>query len=109
MTRELFFKLYHDAQAQPDCELYIGEYGYPDYFDEISDNPDEIVEKLQAIHRAANMTMKKIIKAAGMTQKSFAKHFDIPLRTVESWCMGDRRCPDYVRLMILELLGIVAP
>lgn len=107
MTKDLFFKFYHDAQDQPDLETYIAEYGYPDYFDEISDDPEKVVAKLSEIHRLAHMSIRELIAAAGMTQAGFAKYFDIPLRTLENWCGGSRACKEYDKIMFAELLGII--
>ena len=42
MTDKLFYKLWTDAIAQPDREMYISEYGYPEWFNEISDDAAEI-------------------------------------------------------------------
>lgn len=36
-----------------------------------------------------------------LTQAAFAKKFNIPLRTLQSWENGERECPDYV----VDLLG----
>lgn len=105
MTDKIFNRLWKDAIEQPDKALYVSEYGYPDWFDEISDNPDEIVGTLENIHDAAHMNVKDMVKKSGMSQAKFAEHFCIPKRTVESWCMGDRSCPDYVRLMMARQLG----
>ena len=107
MQRSLFLKLYHDARNQPDLERYIAEFGYPDYFDEIADNPADVIEKLTKIHRCANMTLREIIGASGMSQSDFARYFDIHLRTVQKWALGERNCPEYVRLMFLELFGLL--
>ena len=108
MTKTLFLKLYHDAQAQPDTEIYIGEFGYPDYFDEISKDPDEIVKKLTEIHRVAQMSMADVIKTSELGASKFARFFDIPLHTVQNWLYGARPCPDYIKLMTAELLGLIS-
>lgn len=107
MTRDLFYKLYHDAQDQPDLELYINEYGYPDYFNEISEDPDKVVAALTDIHRVAHMSLRDLISASGMTQNAYARYFDIPLRTIENWATGKRSCPEYVKLMMSEILGLI--
>ena len=62
MTDKLFNKLWKDALEQPSKEMYIGEYGYPDWFDEISQEPQEISETLGNIHDVAHMSLKDIIK-----------------------------------------------
>ena len=107
MTDKLFYKLWCDALAQPDCELYIAEYGYPEWFDEISSDTDLIVAELTKIHRAAHMTIREMIEHEGLSQAAFAYRFCIPLRTIENWATGVRACPDYVRLLIERQLGII--
>lgn len=47
------------------------------------------------------MSIKKIIEKAGTTQTAFAKRFGIPLRTVQSWCLGERECPTYLEKLLL--------
>lgn len=42
------------------------------------------------------MTIRDLITASGMTQRSFAEYFRIPLRTVENWSTGSRSCPPYL-------------
>lgn len=50
------------------------------------------------------MDWKEIVNAFG-TQKDFAEHFKIPLRSVENWCGGKRTPPEYVeRLIVNELI-----
>lgn len=107
MTKERFLYLYHIAKEQPNLPLYIGEFGYPDYFDEISTDPDEVVKRLTEIHDLAHMSMSDIIKASPYSTGGFAKHFDIPLRTVQHWVLADRPCPEYIKLMVAELLGLI--
>lgn len=105
MTDKLFAKLWSDALDQPDKELYIAEYGYPEWFGEISEDPEEITSVIGNIHDVANMSVKDMVKKSGLSQAKFAEKFCIPKRTIESWCMGERSCPDYVRLMLARLLG----
>lgn len=42
------------------------------------------------------MTIRNLITASGMTQRSFAEYFRIPLRSIENWCTGSRSCPEYL-------------
>lgn len=42
------------------------------------------------------MDFKELRRASGMNQTNFAKYFNIPLRSVQHWEAGDRKCPDYV-------------
>lgn len=44
--------------------------------------------------------IKRIIEESGMTQKDFANHLNIPLRTVENWCSGSNNCAKYLEDLI---------
>lgn len=106
MTDRLFCKLWRDALAQPDRELYIAEYGYPEWFDEISTDASEAVRILGNIHDVAHMSVRDMISSSGLTQSAFAMRFCIPLRTVEDWATDKRKCADYIRLMFARSLGL---
>lgn len=107
MTDKLFYKLWQDALDQPNKDMYIGEYGYPDWFDEISNDAAEIVHTLETIHDVAHMSVRDIINRAGLTQAGFAIKFCIPLRTVEDWARDNRKCADYLRLLFCRQLGFI--
>ena len=108
MTDILFNKLWKDALVQPDMEMYIAEYGYPEWFDEISPDITEIRKVLGIIHKTAHMSVRDIIRESGFTQSAFATRFCIPLRTVEDWATGKRKCADYDRLAFARQLGFFA-
>ena len=42
------------------------------------------------------MTIKEIREASGMARKAFCEYFGIPYRTLQSWELGDRDCPEYL-------------
>lgn len=46
------------------------------------------------------MTIKELRKATGMSQQKFGNYFNIPLRTIQSWELEERKCPVY----LLELI-----
>ena len=51
------------------------------------------------------MEFRELRKLSGMTQKAFAEYFEIPKRTIESWDMGVRQCPEYLlKLMEYKLI-----
>lgn len=108
MTDKLFYRLWKDALEQPNKELYIGEYGYPDWFDEISLDVTEVVNILEIIHNVAHMSVKDIIAASELSQAAFALRFCIPLRTVEDWTGERRKCADYLRLLFCRQLGLIS-
>ncbi len=41
----------------------------------------------------------------GLTQEQLAKITGVPVRTVQNWEGGQRKCPDYVEKMILDKLN----
>lgn len=61
-----------------------------------------ILAKLRSL--PSETTIRDIIRDSRMTQKAFAEHLNIPLRTVENWCGGIRKCPEYVRDLIVYRL-----
>lgn len=46
------------------------------------------------------MTFKELRENSGMTRPEFAKHFEIPYRTIQDWELGNRKCPEYVLKLI---------
>ena len=46
------------------------------------------------------MTFKELREASGMSRQQFIDYFGIPYRTIQSWELGDRQCPQY----LLELM-----
>lgn len=54
---------------------------------------------------SAPCTVPELLKKHGMTQTGFARRFNIPLRTVQHWCLGERSCPPYVIAMAAEILA----
>ena len=49
-------------------------------------------------------TIKEICTEYNITQTELSKRFGIPLRTVQDWHSGRRTPPDYVVIMMAELL-----
>ena len=50
------------------------------------------------------MRLKDLRLASGMNRKEYAEYFEIPYRTIQSWELGDRDCPEYLlKLMYYKL------
>lgn len=47
------------------------------------------------------LTFKELRQQSGMERTEFAEYFGIPYRTVQSWELGDRKCPEYL-LKLME-------
>ena len=51
-----------------------------------------------------NEEFKNLRLAIGFTQKQISEHFEVPMRTIQHWELGDRTPPAYVqKLLIREL------
>lgn len=49
-------------------------------------------------------TIKEARIQHGLTQAQLSSITDIPKRTIENWEAGQRKCPDYVERMVVDLL-----
>lgn len=47
------------------------------------------------------MTVREMRELLGLSRAAFSRIYKIPVRTLEDWEAGRRKCPDYV----LHLLG----
>jgi transcriptional regulator with XRE-family HTH domain len=50
------------------------------------------------------VNVKDLRERHGLTRQQFADLFCIPVRTVQSWELGERACPYYIFRMMDELL-----
>lgn len=66
-----------------------------------------LVDKLRILWHVANDPFKDFLRLLGLNQTQCATRFCIPLRTVQNWAGEVRTAPDYIRLMMAELVGIV--
>lgn len=51
-------------------------------------------------------TLSELSERSGLSYRALARRFSIPYRTMEDWSSGRRQPPDYVLLMMQELLNI---
>jgi DNA-binding transcriptional regulator YiaG len=55
------------------------------------------------------MTIPEILAASGLNKTELSRRFQIPYTTVKNWCTSSdshRECPVYIRLMMMEILGL---
>lgn len=62
-------------------------------------------DELRRIWTAAAAPFQVFLAALGLGQSDLARRYQIPLRTVQHWALGERSCPIYTRLMIARLEG----
>lgn len=101
MEDSLLRDLWSGAAAEQDWDKYFAKYGTREY---PGVRPDELAAVLQRIHRIVWMPFREIIRQSGMTQRAFAEHFCIPLRTIESWARDISRPPLWAKKLIVEKL-----
>lgn len=58
--------------------------------------------RLSRIWDVAQMPVRDLVNAAGLSQTAFAKGAGVPLRTVQGWCNETRSCPVYLRFLLAE-------
>lgn len=106
-----FYTLWSEAVASSDRETYISEWATSTIWGDPEQLTDkdllEIAGYVGRLWDAAHMSVKDICEAAGLTQAALGCRFCIPMRTVWDWCRGVRTPPDYVRLMMVQLLGLL--
>lgn len=109
MTNKDRATLWREALSSDDRDVYVSDWSTSLIFEDVDSEEKllSIAEEVGKIWDAAHMTMREIIQASGFSQARFAHEFTIPKRTVESWCMGDRTPPDYVRYLLIKALDIV--
>ena len=59
-------------------------------------------KRLERFWDVAHMNVRDMVEALNMSQTDFANGANIPLRTIQNWCSGERQCPDYIRLLLAE-------
>ena len=96
MKADLFNEIYQAAKEQPDIDKFFNDCG-------CKGNAVELAN----IHCVANTSFRGFLKEIKLTQTECARRFAIPLRTVQNWATDTRPCPEYVKLMIAEIMGLI--
>lgn len=112
MTNHQFYAAYVDAHAYTDRDAYISDLALSSMWGDgpEDDVPGERLAALQQIWDVAHLSFRELRRAVGLTQAAMAERFLIPKRTIENWeATGPsaRTCPEYIKVMIAELLGLL--
>lgn len=103
-----FKEIVTEAETQPDQDLFIAEYGIPEWIlTEVTNDEEKAVEMIKNIHHITHITAKNLITESGMSQTKFAARFMIPLRTVQNWCGGQRAMRKYEKFMFATILDLL--
>ncbi len=71
--------------------------------DETAEPNMSLVPALKTVWTAVNGSFAELLTALELTQTECSRRFRVPLRTVQGWKLGERECPIYIRLMMVEL------
>ena len=104
-----FAALWAAALDTVDWDTYVSDWALSSIWGDepVGDVPQGRIDYLSRIWNAAHMSVRQIVDASGLKQSAFATRFCIPYRTVQDWYGGRRQAPDYVRLMLIRLLGLL--
>lgn len=105
MTNQLRHTLYSEARNYTDPDAYVSDLALSSMWGD-ADSPAERIALLRRVWDDTHCTVRELIEHCGLTQSAFARHFDIPLRTVQDWYSGRRQCPPYLITMAAELLSL---
>lgn len=110
MTDKQYALCVEEAKHYTDRNAYISDLALSAIFaGDVSGNlPPDLPDKLGTVYDAYHRSVKDIAAAAGMSCRKLSERFLIPYRTVENWCGGQRVCPDYLRMMMQECLGLIS-
>lgn len=99
--------LFAEAANYASREAYVSDLATSSVWDDAEDAtiPPERLGLLGMIYDASHVTIHDLLGAYRLSQSDFARHFNIPLRTVQDWCGGRRACPQYVLAMASEILA----
>lgn len=100
--------LYAETGAYADRDAYVSDMALSSVWGDAEDEeiPAERLALLGGIWDGTHCMIPELIEKYGLTQTGFAQYFNVPLRTVQHWCLGDRACPPYVIAMAAEILAV---
>lgn len=111
MTDKQLNELYNGAIIL-DKEKYIEKYSSFEYRKFAKD--DSYFLSLDVIYEAANRDINEILNIIFSDEnvkrkdkmKMLSDRYLIPMRTIENWCYGTRKPPDYILFMIQKCEGM---
>lgn len=108
MTNQLRHTLYSEARNYTATDAYVSALALSSAWGDADDAeiPADRIALLRRVWDDTHCTVRELIELYGLTQSAFARHFNIPLRTVQGWCLGERDCPPYLITMAAELLSL---
>ena len=96
MKFDLFKQLYSEAlEENLTQELFLAERGWQEWMEDYE--PQEVADILTRIYTLANNPLKD---TRSVSRAEFARQYNIPVRTLQDWDLGNRTPPIYVKMLI---------
>lgn len=108
MTDHQFSILWGEASTSPDRAVFVADAAVSAIWGDAEDTPisADRLRELDALWTAAHMSIKDMRQALGLSRPAFSARFLVPVRTLENWESGANKCPEYVRLALLQAAGL---
>ena len=105
MTDQQFYTTFGAALTDQDRDAFVSDWALSSIWGDGEDIPPERIDELARLWDAAHMAIRDIREHTGLSQAKFATRYCIPLRTIEDWERGARKCPNYLRLLLAQATG----
>ena len=108
MTDKQFYSIFSDALSNESAsrEAFVSDWALSSIWDDGQDIPEDRIAEIGDIWDVAHLTICDIRQHTGLSQTKFATRFCIPRRSIEDWESGARKCPDYLRLLLAQTVGL---
>lgn len=109
MTDKQFYIIFSDALSDEGAsrEAFVSDWALSSIWDGDNQNIlEERIAEIGGIWDVAHLTICDIRQHTGLSQAKFATRFCIPRRSIEDWESGVRKCPDYLRLLLAQAVGL---
>lgn len=109
MTDKQFCSIFSDALSNEGAsrEAFVSDWALSSIWeDDTQDIPNERITEIGDVWDVAHLTICDIRQYTGLSQAKFATRFCIPRRSIEDWESGARHCPDYLRLLLAQAVGL---
>lgn len=108
MTDKQFYNIFSDALSNEGAprEAFVSDWALSSIWDDGQDIPEDRIAEIGDIWDVAHLTICDIRQHTGLSQAKFAIRFCIPRRSIEDWESGARKCPDYLRLLLAQAVGL---
>ena len=108
MTDHQFKTFWNEAIVVSDRDEFISDSSLSTIWDEPADAPipAERLRTLSKLWDAAHTSIKDMRQTLGLSRPEFSTRFLVPVRTIENWESGANKCPEYIRLALLQVAGL---